>query len=453
MTSKRDAFYAERDRRTRQYGGHDEALERAIHLIVGPDVAATRAGQIATLALVNLIARVHRRLVTKIPRAPLQARSLVPADDLQAAATRTALAINPVLEMTDSPGTPVRIGLGQRVPNGLDMYLGWLGGRGTASTKPLTEDESDPESVFGASTAAILGAAAVFRLAHDQPIRTTRFNPVELAADDDAGARDHRTPIDVGDVLAVGAGAVTSALVYWLRELGITHGTWDFLDRDDAELHNTNRCMTMTAAHAGWQNGEPADAAANKAAVVAEAIGGRSHPVWYDQWQPHRQPRHDLVLPLANERGVRRLIAQRGEPLLLHATTSPNWTAELHRHLPGQDDCIDCRLPETTTPRLQCSTGPADTTNNKSPDAALPFLSAAAGLMLAAALAELPGGPAMTGRMNHWQLDLTLSAPLLSPHQHEQRQACREQPAPHLRRLIRESSPRRWDYLDEGECR
>jgi len=450
MTSTRDAFYAERDRRTRQYGGHDDALERPIHLIVSPDVTATRPGQIATLALVNLIARAHRRLVTEIPDAPLQARSLVPASDLQTAATRTALAINPVLDMTDGAGTPIRIGLGQQVPNGLELYLGWLGGRGTASITPFTADELDPESVFGAATAAVLGAAAVFRLAHDQPIRTTRFNPIELAADHDAGARDHRTPIDVGDVLAVGAGAVTAALVYWLRELGISHGMWDFLDHDEAELHNTNRCMTMTAAQAGWPNGEPAIAAANKAVTVARAIGGRSHPVWYDQWSPHQQARHDLVLPLANERGVRRLIAQRGEPLLLHATTSPNWTAELHRHLPDRDDCIDCRLPDNTTPQMRCSTGPVDVTNSKSPDAALPFLSAAAGLMLAAALAALPNGPAMTGRMNHWQLDLTLSTPLLRHHQHQQLQACREQPSAALRRLISESEPRRWDYLDHA---
>lgn len=451
MTSTRDAFYAERDRRTRQYGGHDDALERAVHLIVGPDVAATRAGQIATLALVNLVARAHRRLVTEIPDVPLWARSLVPADDLQTAATRTALAINPVLDMTAGVGPPIRIGLGQQVPNGLELYVGWLGGRGTISTTPLAADESDSESIFGAATAAVLGAAAVFRLAHGQTVRTARFNPIELAADHDAGTRDHRSPIDVGDVLAVGAGAVTSALVYWLCELGITDGTWDFLDRDDAELHNTNRCMTMTAAQAGWPNGQPTVVASKKAAAVAQAIGGRPHPVWYDQWQPHQQGRHDLVLPLANERGVRRLIAQRGEPLLLHATTSPNWTAELHRHLPDRDDCIDCRLPDTTTPRMRCSTGPLDVTNSKSPDAALPFLSAAAGLMLTAALAALPNGPAMTGRMNHWQLDLTLSTPLLRHHQHQQRQACQEQPSAALRRLISESEPRRWDYLDHAD--
>jgi hypothetical protein len=100
---------------------------------------------------------------------------------------------------------------------------------------------------------------------------------------------------------------------------------------------------------------------------------------------------------------------------------------------------------------MQCSTGPTDVADSKSPDAALPFLSAAAGLMLAAALATLPNGPAMTGRMNHWQLDLTLSMPLLRQHQHQQRQACREQPSAALRRLINESEPRRWDYLDHAD--
>jgi hypothetical protein len=451
MTSARDRFYAERDRRTRQYGGHDDALERPVHLIVGPDVAPTRAGQIATLALINLIPRAHRRLAPEIPAVSLLARSLVPADDLLTSAIGTAFAINPVLDLTAGTGTPIRIGLGQNVPHGLDLYLGWLGGRGTVSDRPLTASESDPESVFGAATAAVLGATAVFRLAHGQPARTARFNPIELGADHDAGLRDHRTPVDVGDVLAVGAGAVTAALVYWLRELGIAGGIWDFLDRDDVELHNTNRCMTMTAAHAGWPNGLPTNAADNKAAAVAWAIEGRPHPVWYDQWRPDHNGRHDLVLPLANERGVRRLIAYRGEPLLLHATTSSGWTAELHRHLPDRDDCIDCRLPDTAAPRMQCSTGPTDATDSTSPDAALPFLSAAAGLMLAGALATLPDGPAMAGRFNHWQLDLTLSTPLVRRHQHQQRQACREQPSAALRRLISESERRRWDHLDRVE--
>src|ERR1051326_3833240 len=122
MPSRRDTFYAERDRRTRQYGGQDEALERPIHLIVGTDVAATRGGQIAALAVVNLLARVHRRLVADVPAVALRARSLVPAGDLQTAVTRTALAINPVLDLAFGSGTPIRIGLGQDLPEGLDLY-------------------------------------------------------------------------------------------------------------------------------------------------------------------------------------------------------------------------------------------------------------------------------------------------------------------------------------------
>lgn len=72
--------------------------------------------------------------------------------------------------------------------------------------------------------------------------------------------------------------------------------------------------------------------------------------------QPGRRP--DLIRPLANEFDVRRAIGQRGEPILIHATTSPNWTAELHRHLADRDGCMDCRLPEPMTGALLYATGP-----------------------------------------------------------------------------------------------
>jgi hypothetical protein len=128
---------------------------------------------------------------------------------------------------------------------------------------------------------------------------------------------------------------------------------------------------------------------------------------------------------------VRTLIAQRGEPLLLHATTSPNWTAELHRHRPDHDDCPSCRIPDMTTPHMDCSTGPAASEEPESPDAALPFLSAGAGLLLAATLATLPVGAVLEHPINHWQLDLTLTGRLLRPLRHPPREGCRHiQPRP-----------------------
>jgi hypothetical protein len=453
MSSRRDTFYAERDKRTVQYGGVTEALERPVLIVVGSDAAGTRAGQVAALALVNMAARVHRRIGLRLPVAPLAARSLIPAHDLQEAAIKTARAINPVLDIDLNPGAPTTAyaataGLGRQVPDNLDLYLDWQGGRGTLATSPNPPGVPDADAMFVSATASILGAAALFRLVHNQPIQRADFNPLELTSDA-AHTRDHTGPIDVGDVLTVGAGAVTSALLYWIRELR-PRGSWDVVDGDDAVLHNTNRCLTMIAADAGWPAGEPTGMLLNKAIVGARAIGGRAHTQWYDQWQPNHEARHDLVLPLANGRDVRTLIAQRGEPLLLHATTSPHWTAELHRHLPGRDDCPTCRIPDNTQPRLACSTGPAIPDDPDSPDAALPFLSAAAGLLLAAALAELPEGAALQDRFNHWQLDLTFGTSPLRARQHPPRQGCRHQQPSHIRQAVQRNDPRRWDYLDQG---
>ncbi len=452
MTSRRDAFYAERDRRTRQYGGTQDALERPILIMVDPEVAAARAGQIATLALVNMATRVHRRIALVIPEAPLIARSLVPAADLQTAAIRTARVINPVLDLYLEPNIEgcvfvARVGLGRELPGDLDVYLDWHGGLGVLATSPIPGPTHDPESMFGAASAAVLGSAALFRLAHDQAVHPARLNPLDLTADAEAGTRDHTGPIDVGDVLVVGAGAVATALLYWARELG-TSGGWNIVDGDVAKLHNTSRCLTMTAANAGWPNGEPTTTPVAKAATAARAIGARAHLQWYDHWQPHHQARHDLVLPLANDRDVRTLITQRGEPLLLHATTSPNWTAELHRHRPDHDDCPVCRIPDTAHPQMTCSTGPAVPEEPDSPDAALPFLSAGAGLLLAAALADLPATAALEHRVNHWQLDLTLTGQLLRPLRHPPRDGCRHQQTRHVRQAFQSIEPRRWDHLD-----
>jgi hypothetical protein len=340
------------------------------------------------------------------------------------------------------------IGLGRNVPDGLDVYLGWSGGRGDLARKPMAGCAWDPHSVFGAATAAVLGAAAIFRLAHGQPVRAARFNPIELAADGAAGIRDHAGPIDVGTVLVIGAGAVASGLAYWVRELDVVGEPWDFVDGDTVELHNTNRCLTMTAAHAGWIDGVLSGEPVSKSEATAWAVEGRGHPRWYEQWLPDHQARHDLVLCLANEHGVRPFVAQRGEPLLLHATTSANWTAELHRHLSSRDDCPACRLPDSHTAQPACATGPVNPIKRGSPDAALPFLSAAAGLLLAAALADLPHGVVCQGPRNHWQLDLTFDELLIQSNQWPWSDACPHQQPRSIRRVIQRQSARRWDNLD-----
>jgi hypothetical protein len=445
-----DAFYAARDLRTTQLGGQAEALRRPIRLIVGRDAVATRAGQVAVIAAANMLARVHRELHIVMPAAPALASGLTQAADLTSVVRQTALAINPFLALTVSPMVAlapstgaVTAGIGLGVPNGLDLYAGWAGGRGEISCQPasvsLTED-----GLIGAATAACILAAGIFRATHGGPISIARINIVERTAGADAGSSTLHGPIDAGDTLVVGAGAVGQALLYWARDIGVA-GRWVIVDGDTCKLHNTNRCLGMTARDAGWPCGEPGGPAAFKAEVAAALIGALPFPHWYDEWAANEISRPDVVLPLANERAVRALIAGRGEPILMHASTSPNWSAQLHRHIVGRDDCPACRLDSGVEAAFACSTGPATPEQPISTDAALPFVSAMAGLHLAVALIQLSSlGSIWERDTNHWQLDLTLPArPWLSSHHAPG--FCVHALLEATRGRIHAAQPRRWD--------
>lgn len=65
----------------------------------------------------------------------------------------------------------------------------------------------------------------------------------------------------------IGAGAVGSALGYWLRQIGLD-GHWTIADGDRYVVHNTSRTIGATPADAGWPDGE----GSNKAVVAGRAI-------------------------------------------------------------------------------------------------------------------------------------------------------------------------------------
>jgi hypothetical protein len=121
---------------------------------------------------------------------------------------------------------------------------------------------------------------------------------------------------------------------------------------------------------------------------------------------------YDLVLPLANERAVRPSLQSRSQTVLLHATTTPNWTALAHRHVAGIDDCIVCRLPEEELPAFTCSTGRVGTQRPR--DASVPFLSAFAGLLLLGDLIRLQHGCLLAREANYTAVDLKTPVPIVS---------------------------------------
>jgi molybdopterin/thiamine biosynthesis adenylyltransferase len=279
-------------------------------------------------------------------------------------------------------------------------------------------------------------------LGHDQrPVHLSAWNFRE--GNDAERGPELPGPLDVGNVLLVGVGGVGSCLAYWLREFGII-GSWHVLDGDDAILHNLNRCLGLLARDVGLLGG----LARNKAVAAAELFGASPHPLWYDQFD-HESFKPDLILPLANERAVRHSVACRGEPVVMHATTSRAWEAQLHRHLPGRDDCISCRMPDSISQvQLSCATVSLPSAGGSSTDAALPFLSATAGVLLVSGLYRLQLGQFANDPHNFWAVCFRDVRRHCRPARWTCRDGCTTTLPARVRRRIH--AGRRWSYLDDS---
>jgi hypothetical protein len=385
-----------------------------------PEASHTPAGHALAVALTNQLARAHRTIlyVGDLDR-PLLCRAVFGAETLADATAGLARAINPHINvdvtrrqrLTVDAITTVTIGP-TRHRGGLALGArGWRALLGEHAVTPGADDD-----IPGAALAACLASAAIF---HRLLGHTDRFNGTYSLWDFGApGGTDGptATPLDVGRVLQVGAGGVGAALDFWLGLLGVS-GEWTIADGDTVEASNLNRQLVFLAKHAGY----PAGLAANKSRVAAAFLPqvATPSPEWYGADPNVVEATYDVVLPLANERGARELLQERQPAVLLHATTSPNYQAQFHRHLPGADDCIRCRLPGEG-PRLACSEAPLPDTPGD--DAALPFLSATAGLLLYTGLTRLAHGALADDPRNLASLDVATVTPAL------QRVRCRCRP-------------------------
>lgn len=398
MSERRLEFYRERDRRTLEYGVRD-VFDQTVAVVVGSQVAQCVSGQLAVLALVSLLARLHRSIQLQIPAVPLLRPAVIPGQRLDQTARDLARSIDPYIQLSSAGGAAASIGIGPDAPSGLGSYIGTERQVALIGCHRLPFDEADSPSL-GACLAACLGASTILDQLLGRPASHRRVSAWNLREGSDASRGPRTLPqLDVGDVLQVGAGGVGSCLAYWIREFGVV-GRWDIADGDVAVLHNTNRSLGLFPSDTDWFGGDPR----NKAEAAAALCWGHPQPVWYDQLD-HDAHKYDLVLPLANERAVRHQIACRGEPIILHATTSTMWEAQLHQHIPDRDDCISCRMPSHhSSTQFRCATVRVNKDVRASTDAALPFLSAAAGLLLLTGLFRLQFGELPEERHNLWAL-------------------------------------------------
>ncbi|HEY5053768.1 MAG TPA: ThiF family adenylyltransferase [Solirubrobacterales bacterium] len=392
-------FQAQFESATLAYQPAFRADDRPVVVSIADD-AESPAGDALLCGLVNQLARTHRHLVLvgDLDR-PLLCRDPFGKKRLLEATAGNAKAINPLLAVDMVERAPkadaiAHLSIGGRTENS----LGCAGWRASAGKEAKTGESAD--DVWGAMLASTLGAWFAFmRLLGKNPQLNGTYslwNYGKAGAPD--GPRLDCMP-DLGNVLQVGAGGVGAALDYWLAMVRPT-GHWVIVDGDSVEVGNLNRQLIFNAADAGYPDGD----AANKAEVAAKRLGesATASACWYGDNQGIVDASYDVVLALANERGAREALQDRGGGVLLHATTSANHQAQLHRHLLGIDDCIRCRLPGAVA---QTACGTASVTETTS-DAALPYLSGLAGLLLMPALARLSSGQLADDNSNLALVDL-----------------------------------------------
>ena len=398
------------------------------------------------MALINQLARAHRRLVlVGNLDLPLRCVDHFGFGTLRRATINLARAINPFLDITHARTVPLEdrlisfgIGADADVRLGCDGWLSIIG--------PRADVRGDRTSILGAALSACLGAAVAFHrlLGNDETPRGW-FSLWEHGQQSTTQGPAFVGPLSLGRVLQVGGGAVGCALDYWLGFVGL-QGNWVICDGDIVTVSNLNRQLLFVAQDAGFPDG----AALNKAIGISRRVGEvlKQAPSWYGDDQTIVDAVYDLVLPLANERGVRVALQGRAQTILMHATTTPNWTAISHRHVAGHDDCIVCRLPLENEPAFGCSTAPVGARDRM--DASLPFLSGLAGLLLLGDLIRLQAGHLLDRRENFTSVTVKTPRPVVRDLIWECRADCRAR-MPAVTR-IRRTRDLRFAHLD-GDIR
>jgi Prokaryotic E2 family C/ThiF family len=200
-----------------------------VGVAVGEDAAMTREGTVVSELTVRLLARLYPQIAI---------------GGEQESLSELARAINPNIELTSGPAD-ITLAVGNSGTNGRTIYLGCDGwdARISTSSPRAVGKTSNP---LGASAAACLGAANLFRLVFLQDGDDTLDKDLTFSTFD---AQSRATPkplltdgVHLGDGnVLVGLGAVGNAAVFALSRLVGATGTLALVDHEAIELSNLQR--------------------------------------------------------------------------------------------------------------------------------------------------------------------------------------------------------------------
>jgi hypothetical protein len=399
-----EEFYALRDDRTNRCSENRAYQNVSCAIHIPATTASTLAGQATLLVAANLLSRWCRKVVIVMPTTAMHPALNLGRGDLGELILAQMYDADPFGEFqlggnADAAGQII-LSIGDEkadIPTAATVFVnasGWLASISHREPIPLVQTED--HNTLGAIAAACLGVAQIFKLAVELPptrhIREGVFDVFRLNWSADTAQAPWPANSNIGKILMVGGGSVGSAAAYCMR-LAALAGAITAVDGDSTKVENFNRSPIFGRRMFGFP----------KVDAVVDILAGSAMtatPIatwWNDFIREHKRSsfEFDIWLPLANEFDVRLAMQHNVPPLMIHASTTSNWGVNHGRHIPGRDDCLADRFPaEVAAKDLACATGTVEVAGT-AVDAALPFASLFAGLLVTADLVrtQLPGYP------------------------------------------------------------
>ena len=385
-----ESFYRLRDDRTQQCLDTAAYQNASCAVTIDDSNLTTLAGRTMLTVSCNLLSRWCRNVTIVMPDCYCefgnsllaQMRDADPFGDFRILSTPTCATVNLHIGRisVDAPEGCVSI-----------SSSGWHAALSRARHFHLTPSNSD--NVIGAIGAACFGVAEVFKTAvgvpKDHYFSDGIVDLFSMRRVTELCARSDVHNGDIGNVLMIGAGSVASAAAYFMSIMNIS-GRLTIVDFDWVKVENFNRSPVFGRVNFGQRKANALATYLTGSSLEISAISASWNQFVKDGGLVKQ---YDIWLPLANEEDVRWSMQHNFPPLMIHASTSKNWGVNYGRHWPGIDDCLACRFPTRAVENvLRCSTGPVPTAT-ATVDAALPFLSFFAGLLIVAELARLQVQP------------------------------------------------------------
>lgn len=404
-------FYARRDDRTDQLVESHHYQTAPICVKLDSEISNTITGQVMLITASNLLSRFNQDVDIITPdcslTGPLQRTDNQPS--LQTRIEQELEEADPFGEFKVTETMPSEdyewiLALGDvSVPEG-NVVRATSCGWGTRITRnqPIQAfnfDSSNLDNPIGPAAAACFGVAEIFKSLIGVPDRQRpdayEYDTYTLTANPDNDLHTTNPPlpdtITLGTVELAGVGSIGSSLLYVIDMLPVS-AEFVLTDHDIVEYENLNRSPVFSVEDAVKGHAKVTTGARYLAGH--DGITVQTHTERYGETKDQDAVSPDIVIPEVDDNRAREDIQYSRPPLMVGGTTNGS-AVNVRRQLPIKEACLLCHFPpQETSYSPACAVADVETrseiddSENDSGDAALPFVSVLAGVLVAGELVK-----------------------------------------------------------------